>query len=287
MATHTIENSFLKITVSESGAELHSVFHKEKNIELLWQADKSVWGRHAPVLFPIVGRLFNDSYIYKDKTYKMSQHGFARDLDFDLLLSGDNQLTFLLTENEQTLEKYPFAFNLYITYTLTDKKLQITYEVQNTNEEELFFSIGGHPAFNTPCFENTKYEEYQIEFNKDRYEMYPLKGNFQSGTTQKLELSNKTLSLQKELFQNDALIFKNNELSKVTLKHNSKGNILNFETDMPNFGIWSPKNTDKFVCLEPWCGIADYEKQTTLQEKEGIICLLPSQIHKSKYSIEI
>lgn len=285
--THTLENDFLKITVSENGAELQSVFNKTNGIEYLWQGSKELWGRRAPVLFPIVGRLYNDTYLHKDKTYSLSQHGFARDQVFDLLMSGEKQLTFLLTESPESLQKYPFPFNLYIGYSLEGKKLKVTYEVQNTGDDDMYFSIGGHPGFNVPLSTNEKYEDYILEFEKEAYDIFPLKGNFQSGTQYKLSLKDKKLPLDTTLFQNDALIFKNADISKIYLWDKSRTKGIGFETDMTYFGIWSPKNTTKFLCLEPWAGVADSEKSTELKDKEGINRLSKGQIFNSNYTIEV
>jgi galactose mutarotase-like enzyme len=284
---HVIENDFLKVTVSESGAELQSIINKKNKIEYLWQGHKEVWGRRAPVLFPIVGRLYNDTYIHEGKSYKLSQHGFARDCEFDLLMSGENQLTFLLTENPETLEKYPFLFNLYINYQLEGSRIHVVYEVQNTGDGDMLFSIGGHPGFNCPLGESGKYEDYILEFQEDQFDTFPLNGNFQSGGQKQLMLDNKTLRLSKSLFENDAIIFKNNDLKKVTLRDQTKKTGIVMKTSMPYFGIWSPKNTDRFLCLEPWCGVADSERSTELKDKEGINVLSKGHIFKSNYEIEV
>lgn len=287
METHIIENDFLKLEVSEKGAELNSLFNKKNKKQYLWQADPKIWGRRAPVLFPIVGRLYQDTYLHNGTTYKMSQHGFARDQEFYMLLSGESHLSFLLTESPETLAKYPFEFNLYISYTLDNNKIVVEYEVQNTGPDEMFFSIGGHPAFNTPLGNSEKYEDYVLEFEKDEFVVHPLNGNYQSGTTQSLKLTDRKLRVDKSLFQNDAIIFKSNDLKKVSLKHDKSGNGVTFSTNMPYFGIWSPKDTDRFVCLEPWAGIADSEKTTELKEKEGINKLAPGAIFKCSYEIEV
>lgn len=285
--THTLENDFLKVVVSENGAELQSIFNKPNSCEYLWQGSKELWGRRAPVLFPIVGRLYNDTYLHEGKSYTLPQHGFARDQVFDLLISGEKQLTFLLTESSETLNKYPFPFNLYIGYSLEGRKLKVVYEVQNTGDKDMYFSIGGHPGFNAPLTSAENYEDYVLEFVNDSYNIFPLKGNFQSGTQYKLSLKDKKLTLDTSLFQNDALIFKNSEIKKVNLWDKSMTKGVVFETDMPYFGIWSPKNTTKFLCLEPWAGVADFEKTTELRDKEGINALSKGQIFNSSYTIEV
>jgi galactose mutarotase-like enzyme len=151
----------------------------------------------------------------------------------------------------------------------------------------MYFSIGGHPAFNTTLFDTDVYEDWVIHFENDSYKTYPLNGNFQSGNTEELKLNNSSLTLNTNLFQKDAIIFKNNDIKSVTLSSTKHKSGLKFATDMPNFGIWSPKNTKEFVCLEPWCGIADSQKSTEIKDKEQIIELAQNKIHTSHYQIEI
>ena len=151
----------------------------------------------------------------------------------------------------------------------------------------MLFSIGGHPGFNCPLGESGKYEDYILEFDENRFDTFPLKGNFQSGNQEPLKLENRTLRLDKSLFKNDAIIFKNNDLKKVTLRDQAGMRGVVMKTSMPYFGIWSPKNTDSFLCLEPWCGIADNERSTELKDKEGINVLSKGDIFRSNYEIEV
>ncbi|HTF81975.1 MAG TPA: aldose 1-epimerase family protein, partial [Cytophagales bacterium] len=217
-AVHIIENEYLKVVVSELGAELQSIINKKNNKEYLWQGSKEIWPRKAPVLFPIVGKVFNDTYYHEGKSYKLTQHGFARDEAFDMLMSGSQQLTFLLTENATTLEKYPFPFNLYIGYTLDGPKIKVLYEVQNTGETDMYFSIGGHPGFNCPLEGKGTYEDYFLELPQETLEIFPLQeGGYQAGTKTTLSTLGRKLNLSKNLFKNDALVFKNGEVTQVRL----------------------------------------------------------------------
>ena len=147
MAVHSISNHFLSVNVNSFGAELCSVYSPETAIEYIWQADPSVWARHAPNLFPLVGKLKEGSYVHEGAVYKLPQHGFARDQDFVCIEESEHKLCFELTATEQTLKDFPFHFSLQISYTLTEHKIRVDYSVFNPDSKELYFSLGAHPAF--------------------------------------------------------------------------------------------------------------------------------------------
>src|SRR5699024_7785261 len=149
-----LENEYIIVQAKQQGAELTSIRMKEDNTEYLWNADPSHWNRHAPILFPIVGRLVNNTYFVDGTAYEMSQHGFARDMTFDIIHQTDTSVSFLLTSTEETLKKYPFLFSLTVTYTLVDTKVVVDYKVENTGKKEMYFSIGAHPGFNCPIVED-------------------------------------------------------------------------------------------------------------------------------------
>jgi len=163
---HQIENEFLKVRVREYGAELISVFDKKNKIEHLWQADENIWGWHAPVLFPVIGRCLNDEIEIEGTKYKMKKHGFARKSNFKLLELSQEKMIFELTDSEATLKIYPYKFELLIGYRLSGNKLHVSYEVRNKDDKPIYFQIGGHPAFAVPFLENEKYEDYYLEFEQ-------------------------------------------------------------------------------------------------------------------------
>lgn len=177
--TVIIQNDQLIAEIAEHGAELISLKSKEHGLEYIWQGDPAYWGRHAPVLFPFVGRLKDDQYVYQGKTYQMGQHGFARDMDFEVIEHGQEMASFILRSTPETLEKYPFDFELVISYELGGDGITVHYQVANTGEKEMFFSIGGHPAFNVPLEEGLSFEDFYLAFSplKSRLRL-PLKGPF-------------------------------------------------------------------------------------------------------------
>lgn len=268
----TLENDYLKVSLAAKGAEIQSLFSKETEIEYLWNADPKFWAKHSPVLFPIVGSLKNDSYNYKDKNYALPRHGFARDHVFGFEKISNSEAIFTLTQTAETLKIYPFYFELKLKYQLIEKKLNLTYEVTNTGSEELLFSLGAHPAFAIPNTPNTIYNDYYLAFNADEKLTYwKLDNGLVANETGQIELGGHKLNLKHDLFVNDALVFKTMQSNCISLLNtkNDFGLHFHFE-DFPFFGIWAAPNAS-FVCLEPWCGVADgVNFNQDLTHKEGI-----------------
>ncbi|HSZ25493.1 MAG TPA: hypothetical protein VK766_07250, partial [Cytophagaceae bacterium] len=161
-----LSNSDLSISIKETGAELCSILDKKLNLEYLWQGDSSVWGRQSPVLFPIVGRLKENSFLFKGKKYSLPQHGFARDYAFKIIAKQTDKIVFSLDYTVETLEIFPFKFELQIGYQLSGRKLTVTYKVVNQDDQGLLFSIGAHPGFRCPLNEDESYEDYFLEFSR-------------------------------------------------------------------------------------------------------------------------
>ena len=246
-----LENEFLKIAVDTHGAELSSIFNKKDNKEMLWHGDSAFWGRKSPVLFPVVGKYKNGKTTYNGKEYFLGQHGFARDSEFTLIEKTDNKLSFELTSNEDTLAKYPFKFRLICSFEIQDDKIIAGWKVENTDDKTIYFSIGAHPAFyctkgETMLTMNGKNIKYSLVNSDGLYT--PKKYDVQS-----------SFVLHDSVFDNDALIIENSNVTEVSLVDNDK-NYLTIRFDAPLFGIWSPtKKNAPFVCIEPWYGRCDGE----------------------------
>ena len=161
---YTLVNNFLTVKISNHGAEIQSIVDNHTHTEYIWQADPKIWKRHAPVLFPIVGSLKDNQYIYDGKIYNMTQHGFARDMDFEVESQTKDSITFLLKDTPETLKKYPFKFELRVKYTLTDNLVEEKFVVTNQDEKEMIFGIGGHPAFNLKTSDSIDKGDYYFEF---------------------------------------------------------------------------------------------------------------------------
>jgi galactose mutarotase-like enzyme len=261
----TISNSHLSATINTLGAELISLVKINKNY--IWQVDETYWNKTSPVLFPIVGRLKNDSYEFNGKSYQLPRHGFARNMEFSFDKRSEHQVIFELNETEETKANYPFDFKLLLAYTLMDNELVMEYFVRNQSDEMLPFSIGAHPAF---AIEGNL-EDYALQFNTDdSFETHHLENESFNGKTTLVELKNNSIALNYALFEKDALVFKQLKSNEVILTHQNK-NILKVNFDnFPYLGIWTKQNAP-FLCIEPWCGLADsINHNGNLEEKEGI-----------------
>ena len=284
-----IKNKFIKAKINSFGAELNSLKRVETDLEYMWQGNPTYWNRHSPVLFPIVGRLKNDSYTYKNQKYNMTQHGFARDCEFELVKKEDDYLKFRLQSNEKSLEKYPFLFELDISYELVENKLVISYEVRNKTNGEMLFSIGAHPAFNWPLDNEEKNDAY-FEFNNiQNTKRYFLNDKGLVYDNADLKIIENKIPLSEELFKDDALVFNDLSIKTISFKNmkNTKNIRLEFEK-FPYLGLWSKPSGAPFLCIEPWFGVADsFDSSKNLEDKKGIITLLKDEIFSSFYSIEI
>jgi galactose mutarotase-like enzyme len=283
----TIVNNELAVAINEKGAELQSVQYN--GVEYLWQADAKFWGKHAPVLFPIVGELKDGKYIFNDKEYKLSRHGFARDKTFKAEQKDSTCVVLTLKSDEETFAVYPFEFIFQIEYTIKQSVLFCTYQVQNINDHSMYFSVGGHPAFKIPLNKNLQYNDYVLEFdNDDVLTRYLLLNGLLNNEIETIQLQNKTLQLKQELFYKDAIVLKHIGSKSITLKTNKDAHGLKFKFDgFPYFGIWAAKDAP-FVCLEPWCGIADnIHHDNKLINKEGINHLAARKNWQRAWSIEL
>ena len=279
----TIKNSFLTAEIKHIGAELISL-KTNLNKEYIWEGNPDFWGKHSPVLFPIVGTLKNNSFHHNGIEYYLSRHGFARDMAFELIDATQNSATFSIQSSEETLKVYPFEFELQLIYTLHGNNLSIAYKVINNGKNAMPFSIGAHPAFALP----NQFENYAIAFEKEEpLEYYLLENDLISNNTKKLEVHNKQIPLTYMLFENDALIFKALQSNSLTILENENPILRVHFEDFPNLGIWTKMNAH-FLCIEPWFGYSDTnENFGNLLDKEGIQILNPNEIFNSKFSVEI
>lgn len=276
-----LQNSLFKIAINSYGAELKSLYHVTTDTELMWQGDPIFWAKTSPILFPIVGSLSNNTYMHNGQNYTLPRHGFARDMEFLVENETENSLTFLLKSNYKAKSNYPFKFELRVSYELTHK-LKVKYTVTNTDGyKDLLFSLGAHPAFNVP-FGEGNYNDYFIEFGKNYNNLSKrlLSANgLLNGKTELVPLMHNKLNISFETFAKDALVFgPSPSFSTLKIGNNLNSKKLIFEyQNFPYFGIWAAKNAP-FICLEPWCGVADNEGfEGELVEKEGITCLKPLQ----------
>lgn len=289
---HKLYNNLLKIAVKPIGAELCEISSIKNGKQFMWHGDPEIWNGIAPNLFPIIGCLKNDQYTYNGKTYSMPKHGFYRKSDQIVLVNKtENSLTFSLKNNDGILKLFPFKFEFLITYTLTDNTLQINHTVKNLDNKAIYFSIGGHPAFKCPVYKNENYTDYSLVFEaNETAETYLLNDQnyLLTDNTRPAFSTKNSIHLTTDLFNNDALIFKDLKSRKVSLVSKTNGEILNMTfKDFNYLGIWA-KPKAPYVCIEPWLGIADHENSNQdLTKKEGIIKLEIDKEFNASYSIQI
>jgi galactose mutarotase-like enzyme len=286
----TIENEILKISVREKGAELTSVYNKLTHIEHLWQASPQVWPWHAPNLFPVIGESVDKQILLDGQYYPMQRHGFARNSGFALMDTSDSDVLFSLTASKDTLQVYPYLFELKIHYQIQGNRLRVTYSVLNEDKKRMYFAIGGHPAFNVPFGRGEQYADYYLEFSQDdtlHRHLLSDNGLF-TGQTEPVPLDGRKLHLSKELFSKDALVFKNLKSRKVSLQSNSHSHKLTLDyTDFNYLGIWAKPGAD-FVCIEPWLGCADTEgRKAEMSHKEDIKSVEPGNTFMVYFTIEV
>jgi len=288
---YTIKNKFLQVSVEEVGAELCSIKSRKSDKEYVWQANPDVWNSHAPNLFPVIGCLKEDGFLYKGQEYKCPKHGFVRNnKNVALVEKTENSLTFRLMFSKQSLEIYPFKFEFNIKYILKGNKVVVEHTIVNHGNEPMLFSLGGHPGFNCPMNNDENYNDYYLEFEEHetaqtwRVQKDGLIGN----ETVPVFNEPKIINLHSHLFDDDALIFKNLNSKKVSLKSRKSKQVLsmNFK-DFSYLGIWAKPNAE-YVCIEPWIGIADsFDTDRNFETKEGLISIQAKENFLANYFIEI
>jgi galactose mutarotase-like enzyme len=279
LSQFTIKNKYLKVAINRKGAELCSV-KDTTGYEYMWQAEP-VWPRHAPNLFPIVGSLLDHEYRYAGVTYTLSHHGFARDSDFEMLHQSEHSICLILQQSEATLASYPFEFTLLITYTLSDNSLKQTFRVINDDSKDVPVSFGGHPAFNAKPV-----DEYEIVYSESENVLSnQLSGPYINDKAIQV-IEGNTISLTKNTFDNDALIFQGLKSKTVSLKHTKSNHEVKVDiSEFPYLGIWAKPGSD-YVCIEPWQGLADYASHSkNIEDKKGIIWVKPKEEVAKSFSM--
>lgn len=282
-ASIKLQNHQLSAEINLLGAEL-IFLGKKMGQNILWSKQTDHWNRVAPNLFPIVGRLLNDSYTFQGKSYTLTQHGFARDRIFEVVEQSENSVRLRLISTTESMNIYPFSFVFDVCYSLSELGLTISYETQNTGEETMYYSIGGHPAFHL----EEPLENYYLEFDSDvQLEREELEGNYFSGETAYYGVSTH-LNLSSELFETDAFVMKDLAFHSVCLKHSSGKTLVQMNCNSwTAIGFWTKKDAP-FICIEPWWGWADdVDSGGKLEEKKGIIKLQSDEKKVVSYMIEI
>jgi galactose mutarotase-like enzyme len=284
-----LENEKLYAIIDPKGAELKKLQCKQTGRDILWDANPEFWAKTSPVLFPIVGGLKKDAYRFEDNIYTLPRHGFARDRVFEIETYSEEEATFVLKADAESLKVFPFVFEFRLIYRLDGTSLSCTYAVFNSCEKPMWFSLGGHPAFAVPTSDEIRYSDYFLHFNRDENLRYfPLVGNAIGEESKRIALENGRLPLSRELFYQDALVMKDMKSNEIQLRNTQNDFGINFHFEgFPYFGIWAAKDAD-FVCLEPWCGLADGIKHDgELIHKEGIHSLEAGAEFRRTWRVEV
>lgn len=258
---HTIKNEYLEVSIEDKGAEIKSVKFAGK--EYMWHGDPAFWGRTSPVLFPLVGSVNNGEYRHEGNTYKMGQHGLARDMVFSLLSKEEDKISFLLEDTAESYIKFPFKFQLYIAYELIGRRIKVSWKVVNTDDKTLVFSIGAHPAFMCPITGEGNQTDYSLYFEKagkpvDQIKVGYLSGGLYSDEREVFKLSDGIMNITYNLFDRDALILEGNQADKVSILDKAGNPYVSVLFDTDVMGIWSPAGKHApFICIEPWYGRCD------------------------------
>lgn len=259
MALFQISNDKITIQIDSMGAELKSLKDVASGREYMWNADPKFWKRSSPVLFPLVGGLQDGVYRLDGKEYPMGQHGFARDMEFKLKSQVAHEIWFVLESDSETLNKYPYPFQLELGYELSDKSVIVKWRVKNPSKERMYFAIGGHPAFLCPIEDGTKQSDYKIRFDTGEQVISScLENGLLNGQKITYALRDGILPVTEHLFDGDALVIEHDQAHRVSLVKLDGTDYLTVEFDAPLFGIWSvPQKQAPFICIEPWYGRCD------------------------------
>ena len=278
----TLSNTKISASINSLGAELISLY--KENFNYIWEIDEEYWNKTSPILFPIVGSLKNNEFSINEKKYSLNRHGFARDLEFDLVEQKETSALFCLRSNESTLKNYPFDFELFINYELKNETLIISYKVINHSKTKMPFNIGAHPAFNLPH----QIDEFTLEFNAlEDFKTHQLENGLFSGVSKKINHIKSKIILSESLFEKDALVFKNIKSTSVKIKHLDKDYLKICFYNFPHLGIWK-KTCAPFLCIEPWTGYADcLDFNGKIFEKESIQELIPNASFECNIEIKI
>lgn len=288
---YTIENESIRCGIDSHGAELKSLVVKADGREVMWGADPVYWNRTSPVLFPFVGGVKDMLYRHDGTEYTIGQHGFARDMEFVLESRADDEIWFVLSESADSLEKYPFCFRLKIGYKLSGASVKVMWEVENTNDGQMWFAIGAHPGFAVPQLEGHAFFLYDRDGNTVsaiRNRVFG-QGGCVTDRTEEIKTPDGRLDISEALFDNDALVLEDCQIGRVELVDDADARVVAVDFTAPLVGLWSPpRKNAPFVCIEPWYGRCDSESfMGELKDRDHEQSLGAGETFKAEYEITV
>lgn len=287
----TLTDGGFSAVIDSHGAQLVSL--KGSGVEYLWQGDKAYWGGQAPVLFPFVGGLRNGRTVMKNRIIECARHGFARRSEFEISEQTENSVTLFIKDNDETRKIYPYSFLFKMKYTLSGDTLTQEFITENTGDEVLPFTVGGHPAFNIPMEDGLSFEDYRIQFDGNETQEAPTV-NLQTGLIDfinryPLIKDEAVINLKHNLFDADALVFDSLKNPSVSLLSDKGGRGIRVDfKGFPYLGIWSAVGTAPFVAIEPWTGCATCEDEDDeFTHKRNLTMLAPKETSSSAFTIKM
>ena len=272
-----LENDDIVISINEMGAELKSIFSKKNQIEYIWPGEKGSFKKSAPNLFPFIGNIKYEEIDYpyngERKILPMTKHGFARDLEFQIVEKSATKVVFQLEPNNYTKERYPYKFSLKIIYEIVENQIIHKYLVKNNDLNKMYYEIGGHTAFNCNYNNDLNIENYYLEFDNEEVKQYVIDSENNSFLSEKYSKVNiDKFYLSKEKFKKDAFVFECIKLSKVKLKHLNTKHGVDFQYEnLPILTLWTNLDSSEFICLEPWAGMTDFTNNSRKVEEKNYI----------------
>ena len=282
---YTIKNQQLEVSADTFGAELHSL--KLGGKEYLWQCGDA-WKRYAPILFPFICSPKDGKYKAGGRDYKMNaNHGFARDMEFEFKEQTESSVSFLLTENDESLAQYPYRFSLEVKYTVSDNCLRVENFVTNTGDGDMYFYLGAHPAFNCPLNGDESFDDYYVEFDSEEHIVHNVDGKEVT-----LVEYGRTLDMTRALFDNDSIPLEFPNSKAISLKSRKGANYVRLEYPVSDcITVWSPTGNDeaKFVCLEPWTSVPTFydDEFENIEDKPHALKIAPDEKYTYYYDIKL
>lgn len=288
-----LQNENFLVEVDRHGAAINHIYNLREHFDYMWNND--VWPKHAPVLFPAIGRSNDDAYLYEGQKYEMPQHGFVSEYDFDVVKKNDVELEMRLSDNEQTLALYPFHFALNIIFKLEDDGLRLSFNIENKGSRNLSFSLGSHPAFNLPINGEGEFEDYKLQFSPElknlrKFEIIKKPNPYRNGNLKEVAEYNGELPLNYQMFDDGLIIIENDGINEVKIVSSKTKHTIKLDLeDFRYLTLWTKEGaTAPFLCLEPFNGLPDvYGDLRDIMHKEGNTTIQSSENKLYSYKITL
>ena len=287
-----LSNDLLTVSLHPKGAEIISIVGNQDHINYMWKRDACQWANSAPILFPIVGAIKNDTCRIDGKEYHMTQHGFARHNEFEIKNQSQTEVTFTLVSNDEIIKQYPFLFELNVTYKLVENTLTCLINVKNKDHQTIYFQVGGHPAFACPFMENESSNDYYVEFAEYETRNQKVIDVAKRGMSH-VQLPffdhEKRFFVRQQLFNNDAIVIKDFKSENISIKSlNHQKSIVFHMQGFDHVGLWTAKHVGGLLAIEPWIGHADYvDFDGEFKEKESCVALDTDKEFNVQFAVEI